>query len=209
MTTIRRKDRIVLRNGRTAGAVLCLVLLLGTLTMLLRREETRLTGPFRVVDGDTLALGQQRLRLAGIDAPELAQTCGVETLGANGWPCGRQARKALAQLMAAGAPECRGSSVDRYGRLLVNCTSDQGSINAAMVRAGMAVASGGGPYGHEQALAQKDHAGLWQAQFEMPRLWRERQGMAQDEDEAGQVWQWIMRFLQTLWIAPTAPAKSG
>src|SRR3546814_9272266 len=36
------------------------------------------SGTARVVDGDTLRIGTQRVRLHGIDAPELAQRCGTE-----------------------------------------------------------------------------------------------------------------------------------
>jgi len=33
------------------------------------------SGAARVVDGDTLVIGTQRIRLFGIDAPESRQTC--------------------------------------------------------------------------------------------------------------------------------------
>jgi len=34
-----------------------------------------ITGPARVIDGDTIAIGGERIRLHGIDAPEMKQTC--------------------------------------------------------------------------------------------------------------------------------------
>ena len=45
-----------------------------------------LTGVPRIVDGDTLAIGSEKVRLQGIDAPETDQFC----LNANGvrWTCG-------------------------------------------------------------------------------------------------------------------------
>ncbi len=33
------------------------------------------TGPARVIDGDTIAIGTERIRLHGIDAPESGQRC--------------------------------------------------------------------------------------------------------------------------------------
>ena len=44
-----------------------------------------ITGPARVIDGDTLGVSGQRIRLHGIDAPEKNQTCQIE---GTPWACG-------------------------------------------------------------------------------------------------------------------------
>jgi endonuclease YncB( thermonuclease family) len=214
VTNVRRQSRVVLRKGRVLGALVAAVLAVLAMTMAAFRAEQVFDGPFRVEDGDTLVDGDRRLRLLGIDAPELSQICSGEGADPADWPCGRRARRALLQLMtqdtvgkgtpaesapATGALECRGTSVDRYGRFLVVCQRGHGSINAAMVRAGMAVATGNGRYGDDQALAQKARAGLWRGSFETPRLWRQRQGLQHDEEDAGQIWQRVTGFLQALW----------
>jgi endonuclease YncB( thermonuclease family) len=49
-----------------------------------------LTGPARVVDGDTIVTGAERIRLSGIDAPELDQVCLDAVAGRNPRTAGRQ-----------------------------------------------------------------------------------------------------------------------
>ena len=63
-----------------------------------------------VVDGDGLRVGSERLRLWGIDAPELDQECKRD--GAN-YPCGKQSRAAVAALVAAGKVRCETVNHDR------------------------------------------------------------------------------------------------
>ena len=46
------------------------------------------TGPARVIDGDTLEVQGERIRLHGIDAPEIRQLC---RLDGKPWQCGKEA----------------------------------------------------------------------------------------------------------------------
>lgn len=171
----------ILRDGATAFAILSLIWLIAAKleTATLRVER----GAFSVVDGDTLARDGQRLRLQGIDAPELAQSCGA----AHGdWACGQAARAQLAALVAGAATACSGRANDRYQRLLVTCRRGAQDLNAAMVAAGMAVASG--DYAGEEAAARAARRGIWAGDFERPADWRHRHGTGQADRRGAAVW---------------------
>lgn len=131
--------------------------------------EHRLAARFTVIDGDSLQHEGESLRLEGIDAPELAQTCERER---RTWPCGRQAREALARLVAAGPIECRWRRRDRYNRPLARCAAAGADLGRQMVEAGLAVAYGG--YEAEAAAARAAGRGIWAGTFEQPQEWRAR-----------------------------------
>ncbi|GBD41863.1 hypothetical protein HRbin39_01250 [bacterium HR39] len=75
-----------------------------------------LVGRASAVDGDTLEVHGQRVRLWGIDAVESSQTC----LDAQGrpWPCGRRAAFALADFIGGSPVACAPKDADRYGRVV-------------------------------------------------------------------------------------------
>ena len=95
-----------------------------------------ITGNVRVVDGDTIVVGEIRIRLEGIDAPETAQTCGRKWFGS--WPCGAAATEALSNLIGSKPVSCQPRGLDKYGRTLAVCFVDGHDINAQMVRQGFA-----------------------------------------------------------------------
>ena len=130
-------------------------------------SEREVTGVAQAIDGDSIRIAGVEIRLKGIDAPELFQTCVVS---GRTEPCGRQARAALTRLLAGGLTTCVGSERDRYGRMLARCRVRGLDVNAAMVRDGQAVAFGG--YEREEAEARTRHVGLWAGEFQRPRDWR-------------------------------------
>lgn len=83
------------------------------------------------IDGDTLKLGGNTIRLYGIDAPELKQVC-------RGWPAGSLAQEALGAMVVGRRVTCEGKGNDQYGRMLAVCRADGVDIGAEIVRSGMA-----------------------------------------------------------------------
>jgi len=144
-----------------------LVVAIGAAAEWLQRKEV-LVGAARVVDGDTLALRGDRVRLIGMDAPELAQTC--ERKGKS-WPCGATARVALVEMLQRGDLFCTSSSRDGYGRRLARCTVGGVDLGERMVRLGLAVATDGS-YAAAEAEARAARHGLWAGPFQPPKEYR-------------------------------------
>lgn len=151
-----------IRDGVTAFAMLALIGLIAA--KLNDAPETVHAGQFHAADGDSLTIGAERMRLKGIDAPELSQSCERD---GRAWACGRQARATLQELVAARDTRCSGSERDQYDRLLVVCRGGGLDINGEMVVRGMAVSYGS--YEREETRARAQRAGLWSGTFERPR----------------------------------------
>ena len=127
-------------------------------------------GSVRVVDGDTLAISDARLRLIAIDAPEGAQTC--QNAQQRDYDCGREATRELERLIGGREVRCSGDKRDRYGRALVVCFTGEINLNAAMVRSGWAVTYLGHDFERDEAEARAAKRGLWGGTFQRPADWR-------------------------------------
>jgi endonuclease YncB( thermonuclease family) len=130
------------------------------------------SGPVSVVDGDTIDVGGQRIRLHGIDAPESSQYC--YRPGEEAWACGASATELMASLVAEATATCEIRDRDRYGRAIAICYAAGEELNAAMVRAGLALAyrQYSTDYVDEEEAARSEGVGLWGAQFVEPWRWR-------------------------------------
>jgi len=95
-------------------------------------------GPVRVVDGDTLDVGPVRVRLYGVDAPELGQAC-TNPDGAR-WDCGTWVADHLRARLGGRDVRCRAIETDRYGRTVATCTLAGQDIGRMLVREGLALA---------------------------------------------------------------------
>ncbi|WP_367714548.1 thermonuclease family protein [Nitratireductor sp. GISD-1A_MAKvit] len=156
---------------------LTLLLLVGIALLVDRfqRLSTRtLDGTVTVHDGDTITLAGERIRIRGIDAPELRQSC---TRDGHPYDCGRKALRALVQMVKGHTVVCEGHERDRYDRLLAQCMVGDQDIGLAMVEAGWAMAYG--DYDAAEAQARRGRVGIWAGGFDAPRAWRE----AHEEEE--------------------------
>jgi endonuclease YncB( thermonuclease family) len=137
--------------------------------------QAAIIGKAWVVDGDTIEISGTRIRLEGIDAPELDQIC-TKPDGKT-WACGRAALGELRAHIHDQELTCNGRALDRYRRVLAVCALPDGSdINAWMVQQGWAVAYGfARVYESEQENAAQAKRGLWAGTFVPPSQWRHRQ----------------------------------
>jgi len=139
-----------------------------------------ISGRAKVIDGDTIEIGSQRIRLEGIDAPEASQTCSGRWLGS--WACGTKATAQLARLIGDRRIDCAAAGHDKYGRVLGWCSRDGLDINAEMVRTGYAWAfvRYSTRYAALEAEARAAKLGIWQGEAEPAWAFREhRWGVAE------------------------------
>lgn len=131
-----------------------------------------LSGSARVIDGDTLAVGDVVVRLHGIDAPESGQWC--KDGAGRDFDCGKAATDALSALVAGATVGCAGDEWDRYGRLIAVCHSGGVELNRSMAMSGWAVAflRYSDAYAADQAAAARARRGLWAGTFEAPWSYR-------------------------------------
>ncbi len=108
-----------------------------------------------VVDGDTLRMGQQVVRLSGVAAPERGTPCGSVD-------CGTAAANALAGLIAGHGVDCRIDGHDRLGRPLGICQASGIELNQALVHDGWAHAINASLRASEDD-ARQARRGLWQS----------------------------------------------
>ena len=147
-----------------------------------------------VIDGDTIHIGEfdetvdppeyvlNKIRLGGIDAPEINQTCGFEDDRFEA-DCGFFARSNLSGILESEktinchitrADEWQGSGRDRYRRLRGKCYVGKSNMDVqqTLVREGWAVAFYTNDYKADERQARRASRGLWSGEFQRPSEFR-------------------------------------
>lgn len=133
---------------------------------------TTASGTAHVVDGDTIVVAGIKVRLEGIDAPEIGQTCGGSWLDA--WPCGQEAANHLSRLVRDREVHCNSLGSDAYGRMLGLCATEGLDLNADMVRNGLAWAfvKYTTRFAGLEADARARKVGIWRSEAKPAWVWR-------------------------------------
>jgi endonuclease YncB( thermonuclease family) len=149
---------------RTATAlILALGVLAAALGSAVPPARAEISGPAEILDGDTLDIGLVRIRLHGIDAPELGQTC-TAVAGGN-WDCGAAAAHRLEALVVGHDLDCTGHERDAYGRIVATCLAGGRDVAGVLVSEGLAWAflEYSTDYAALEAQPRAAGLGIWQA----------------------------------------------
>ncbi len=136
-----------------------------------------IVGRASVIDGDTIEIHGQRIRLHGIDAPEKGQPC-FDASG-KAYRCGQIAAMALDEFIGASPVSCRERDTDRYGRTVATCAVRGVDIEAWLVQNGHAFAYRrySSDYIGAEQEARNGKRGMWGGAAQPPWEWRkERRG---------------------------------
>ena len=150
------------------------LILVGALTSLpdLPSAQERLVGVSSVIDGDTIEIHGQRIRIWGIDAPESSQLCYIQ---GKPWRCGQRASLALSDWIRRRTVTCIERGRDRYRRVVAVCSVAGDDMAAWLVRHGWALdwpRYSRRAYAEFQRLAAAAKVGVWQGDFQLPWEWR-------------------------------------
>ena len=140
-------------------------------------------GTPKIIDGDTVHINSKKIRLKGIDAPEMRQQCKKVffeisvIVGFNikkDYSCGVVSKDKLKDKINESQIKCISSGRDRYKRYLATCYKDKINLNKWMVRNGLAVAYKrySKDYLRDEVYAKENKLGLWRGSFVRPEKWR-------------------------------------
>lgn len=142
----------------------------------IRKNLKSIKGIAKIVDGDTVRINKNRIRLVGIDAPESKQKCFDKNN--RKYFCGQMSTNFLKRIADKKQIECFYKKKDFYNRYLGNCYLGNKFLNLEMVRNGMAVIYDYKNTDQEfikaKKSAEEQRLGIWQGAFELPKNYRKR-----------------------------------
>lgn len=134
--------------------------------------QAEVAGKVHVIDGDTLVVGDTRVRLHGIDTPENAQMCGAK--GVSPWPCGAWVSDKVRSVYEGANARCSEVDMDGYGRVVAKCFVHGEDVGRQLVAEGLALAYAkySRDYLGDEASARAAERGLHGMVFERPARYR-------------------------------------
>ena len=126
-----------------------------------------------IIDGDTIKIGEERIRFSGIDAPEINQTCiskGVEVF------CGKTSKSLLVDKTSLEQVKCISEGKDQYNRTLAECFVNGESLSRYLVRQGYAFAyrKYSKKFIKDEDYAKEKKMGMWNMKFLFPWDYRRK-----------------------------------
>ena len=126
-----------------------------------------------IIDGDTIKIGEERIRFSGIDAPEINQTCiskGVEVF------CGKISKSLLVDKTSLEQVKCISEGKDQYNRTLAECFVNGESLSRYLVRQGYAFAyrKYSKKFIKDEDYAKENKMGMWNMKFLFPSDYRRK-----------------------------------
>lgn len=136
------------------------------------RVQPDVQGRAHVHDGDTLTVAGVKIRLFGIDAPEMDQTC--ELPDGSAWACGRWSRDEVRRVLKGRDLRCVKRVYDKYGRMVARCYLGEQDLARMLVQAGIvfSYASFSRDYIVDEKAAAVAGRGLWRAKVVPPAEFR-------------------------------------
>lgn len=130
-------------------------------------------GKPKIIDGDTIHINKNKIRLHAIDAPETKQTCILDT---KEWYCGKESTIELKKLINDKSVKCKVNNIDIYKRYVAVCFIDTVDINQWMVKNGWAIAYRyySIDYVNDEDFARENKLGIWKSDFIEPYLYRKK-----------------------------------
>ena len=127
-----------------------------------------------VTDGDTIRIGDERIRFSGIDAPEIKQTCIYQEIE---FKCGEFSKNLLIEKISNQEVSCIRENTDQYGRTLAECFVGKESLSSYLVREGYAFAyrKYSDKFILDEEYAQSKGNGMWSMDFMFPWDFRKSQ----------------------------------
>jgi len=127
-------------------------------------------GKARVIDGDSIEINNNKIRLLGIDAFEKKQKCFRKD--GSSYKCGEDSAYALSEIISDQPVRCITKKKDRYKRWLATCYIGKLNINKNMVLSGYAFSYMSDKYKPTEKKAKKIKTGAWSGKFTYPWEWR-------------------------------------